>query len=149
MDVHQTIDRGKRKVEEETTPKSKEYAFLLFFFLYLFSILNIFFILNHFYTFLLHMCLFWWKMGTGKEMSWWCQLPRIKLCFNFKKHPQKWVAKDQDLFEQFFLSPCFISFLNSLNWTWQAMLLSGPCYLIFYYSLCSRNFNNLYHCYAF
>ena len=32
MDVHQTIDRGKRKVEEETTPKSKEYAFLLFFF---------------------------------------------------------------------------------------------------------------------
>ena len=48
MDVHQTIDRGKRKVEEETTPKSKEYAFLLFFFLYLFSILNIFFSLNHF-----------------------------------------------------------------------------------------------------
>ena len=32
MDVHQTIDRGKRKVEEEAAPKSKEYAFLLFFF---------------------------------------------------------------------------------------------------------------------
>ena len=39
MDVHQTIDRGKRKVEEETTPKSKEYALLLFFF-YTYSIFS-------------------------------------------------------------------------------------------------------------